>query len=214
MKQRARLMAVGALVLGSIVLAGTASANTGPVPAEWGKPTWQTPVLQLVGRQVGHLPGRLGNQHVTEVDTYDEESVVGGAVVDWWCPVGAVAPVYASAPSPCRVKAQYSIEYDYDHPEVLKEGWSPTVRYVNLRIPIRLLDSAGTVVRHGTVSIHVKAAGQLTQTWFEGDYQDLLTRQGAHLTGGHFLGMPWLAMSSVTVTDDEMWLLRYYNPAG
>jgi hypothetical protein len=84
----------------------------------------------------------------------------------------------------------------------------------DMRISINFFDASGAVVDQGRLSLHVKAAGDLTQTWSDGDYLDTLTRQGAHLTGGRFMGKPWLAMSSADVTDHEMWLLRYYDPAG
>jgi hypothetical protein len=215
----ARTLAVGALALGAVATGGTAHADSGPVPEEWGQPTLEFAQLQVIGREMGRLPGRLGNQHVTAVDTVDEDSVVNGYAVDWWCPTGVIAPSsppYPGVPqeTPCRLKAQYSVEYDY--PRVLTENWSPTLRYLNLRIPIKLVDwsaggPVGVVVDRGNVSIHVKGTGDLSLLWHEGDYLDVLTRHGAYLTGGKFLGRPWLGMSSVGVINDEMWLLRYYG---
>jgi hypothetical protein len=207
------MLAVGALGVAPLAVGGTAYGDTGPVPEEWGKPTVVFAQLQVVGREMGRLPGRLGNQHITEVDTIDEESVVGGSVLDWWCPAGAIAPYCASDETPCRLKAQHWIDFDYDNRDSLTENWSPRLRYVNMRIPIALEDASGAVVDRGMVSIHAKAGGALSSLWFEGDYQDVLTRQGARVTGGHFMGKPWLAMSSVEVVNDEMWLLRYYDPA-
>ena len=212
MKQLVRMLSVGALALGSVAVGGSADANTGPVPEEWGQPTVEFAQLQVVGREMGRLAGRLGNQHVTEVNTYDEDSVVAGSVVDWRCPKGAVAPVYSFEESLCRVKAEYWIDYDYSG--TVTENWSPNLRYVNMRMSINLFDASGAIVDQGSLSIHVKATGDVTQTWSDGDYLDILTRQGAHLTGGHFMGKPWLAMSSADVTDHEAWLLRYYDPAG
>jgi len=208
-----RMLAVGALAVGSVAVGGAAHANTGPVPEEWGEPTVVYAQLQIVGREMGRLPGRLGNQHVTEVDTLDEDSVVNGSVLDWWCPAGIIAPYYGSVETACRLKAQYWIDFDYDNRDTLTENWSPRLRYVNMRIPIELVDPSGVVADRGKVSIHVRAAGDLSLLWFDGDYQDILTRQGAHLTGGHFMGKPWLGMSSVEVVNDEMWLLRYYDPS-
>jgi hypothetical protein len=204
----------GALVLGSVAAAGTAHGeNTGPVPDEWGDPTVEFAQLQVVGRDNGRIPGRLGNQHVIEVNTYDEDSVLAGSVLDWRCPAGVVAPVYGFEATSCRLKAQRWIDYDYARPDLYAENWAPNLRYVNFRLPIVLLDSTNAVVGHSQLSLHLKADGALSQVWSDGDYLDLLFRQGAHVTGGKFMGKPWLNMDSVEVTDNQMWLLRYYDPA-
>ena len=209
----ARALAIGALALGPIVTGGAAQGDTGPVPEEWGDPTWVAAQLQVVGRENGRIPGRLGNQHVAEVNTIDEESVVGGSVLDWWCPAGVIAPFDANVETTCRLKARSWIEFDYARPETLAENWTTTLRYVNLRIPIALVDASNGVVRHSELSLHVKASGDVSQVWSEGDYMDLLFRQGAHVTGGKFMGRPWLKMSSVDVVENWFWLLRYYEPS-
>jgi hypothetical protein len=99
---------------------------------------------------------------------------------------------------------------------VVTENYSPNLRYLNLRIPIKLVDwsaggPVGVVVDRGNVSIHAKGTGDLSLLWHEGDYLDVLTRHGAYVADGKFLGRPWLEMSSVEVLYGEMWLLRYYG---
>lgn len=205
----ARMITVGAIALVPVVVGGPAEADSGPVPEEWGEPTVEFAQLQLTGHEMGRLPGRLGNQHAIDVNTVDEDSVVGGSVLDWWCPAGAIAPHSATEETPCRLKAQYSVDYDW--PGTVTQNWSPDLRYLNMRIPIRLVDASGMVIR-GNVSIHVRGTGNLSSSWFAGDYLDVLTRQGAQVTGGKFLGRPWLQMASADVVNDEMWLLRYYDP--
>jgi hypothetical protein len=215
----ARTLAVGVLALGAVATGGTAHADSGPVPEEWGQPTVVFAQVDVASHEMGRIPGRPGNQHVTEVNTVDEDSVVSGYAVDWWCPAGAIAPTTEPNPgvpleTPCHLKAQYTVTYDY--PGVVTENWSPTLRYLNLRIPIKLVDPSaggplGVVVDRGMVSIHVKGTGDLSLLWHEGDFLDVLTRHGAYLTGGKFLGRPWLEMSSAGVVNGDMWLLRYYG---
>jgi hypothetical protein len=213
-KQLARIVAVGALTFGSISIGGPANAaiHTGPVPAEWGDPGPSFATIAVVGRQNGHIKGRLGNQHVIEVDTLDEESVINGSVVDWRCPKGVTAPLNWFDPTTCKLKSQVTIDFDYEQPTPLVENWSPTLRYLNFRIPIVFRDfTTGAIVAHSKFSLHVKAEGEVTQTWGDDDYMDVFMREGAHVTGGKFMGKPWLQMSSVEVIGDQMWLLRYYD---
>lgn len=205
----ARIVASGALVVGMVAVGGAAHANTGPVPPEWGPPDVGFAKVAVVGRDDGRLPGRLGNQHVTAVDTIDEDSVVRGFVLDWWCPAGQLAPAYPWAETSCRLKSQLEVQFDYDG--TFTQNWAQNLRYLNFRIPIKLVDTSGTVVDRGMVTLHLKGSGDVEHTWFEGDYLDIVSRQ-ATLTGGHFFGRPWSALDSVEIAEGQMWLERYYNP--
>lgn len=212
MKQHAiRRSVVGAcLLLGLGVLAP--SPAQADVPEEWGDPVVQFGLFGVTSHQLGRLPGRLGNQHVIVVSTFDEDSVVSGDVYDWWCPPGEVAPVNFMAETSCRLKETFIVDYDW--PASIHHTWGPGLRWMSLRVPIVLRDAVTTdVVFHGKVSLRVKAAGGLTQVWHDGDYLDVLTRTQAHVVGGSFMGRQWLNMSKVEVLEDSLNLLRYYNPS-
>lgn len=195
---------------------GPPGCHSGPVPAEWGEPSWEHVTFVVVGRQKGHLPGRLGNQHVTEVNTWDEEGVITGVMRDWFCPAGAVAPLDPQEASPCRLKATFWIDYDhsYDGPRETVYKWAPNLRYVNHRLPIVITaaDTAGTDADHGWLSLRLKANGAVTQSWYDDDYVDTLEREGAYVSGGRLMGKSWLAMDSVSV--DTYFLYREYHPEG
>lgn len=228
MRNLARMLAVGALAVGLIAVGGTTGAHascpepgqgppgcqTGPVPESWGEPTWEHATFGVVGRQNGYLPTRRGNQHVTEVDTRDEEGIIAGVIRDWFCPAGAVAPLDPGTASQCRLKATYWIDYDYSYtwPGETAYKWAPNLRYVNHRLPIVITDNAGARVDQGWVSLHLKATGAVTQSWYNDDYVDILDRAGAYVSGGHILGKAWLAMDSVSV--DVYFLYREYYPEG
>lgn len=62
------------------------------------------------------------------------------------------------------------------------------------------------------MSLHVEANGALSNTWSDGDYLDLLFRQGARVTDGHFMGKPWAHDGQRRSHRQQMWLLRCYNP--
>lgn len=211
----ARLLSVLPLALGLVAVGGPADAacpepgqgppgcHTGPVPDKWGEPTWEHATVVVVAHQNQRLPGRLGNQHVTEVGTVDEESVINGVVHDWFCPAGAVAPDQPTEASRCRLRTTRYFEYDYDYdwPGAAVMTWAPNMRYVNLRLPIRFYDpTSTTVTERGWLSLRLKGFGAPTQSWYDGDYVDLLSwDDGASVVGGHFMGKAWLAMDSVRV---------------
>lgn len=230
MKRLGRLVPVGALALGLLVVGAPADAgcpepgqgapgcHSGPVPAEWGEPTWEHVTFVVVARQKGYLPGRLGNQHLTEVNTWDEEGVVAGTVRDWFCPAGAVPPLDPQEASPCRLRATSSIDYDHSYvwPGETVQRWAPTLRYVNVRLPVVVTaadaDAGGAGPQRGWLSLRLKADGAVTQSWYDGDHADAVERAGAYVSGGRLLGKPWLATESVTV--DTYVLHREYDPAG
>lgn len=190
----------------------TPSAARADVPDEWGDPVVSIGLVEVTALQVGRLPGRLGNQHVVRVGTLDEESVISGDVYDWWCPAGATAPANPTVATTCRLKATFIVDHDW--PEPTHHAWGPGLRWMTLRIPIVLRDGATTdVVSHGKVSLRVRASGDLTQVWHEGDYLDVLTREDARVVGGAFLGRQWLNMRSLAVTDGSLSVLRYYDPS-
>ncbi len=198
------------LLLGLGVLAP--SPAQADVPDEWGEPVVSIGLVEVTAHQAGRLPGRLGNQHVVRVGTLDEESVISGDVYDWWCPAGAVAPANPTVETTCRLKATFIVDHDW--PGATHHAWGPALRWMTLRIPIVLRDGATTdVVSHGKVSLRVKAAGELTQAWHEGDYLDVLTRDEARVVGGSFLGRQWLNMRSLDITDGSLSVLRYYDPS-
>jgi hypothetical protein len=207
----ARAMALVAVAVLSMTALGAtpAQAETGPVPEEWGDVSVEIGQVGVVGRQNGRLPGRRGNQHLTYVNTWDEDAAIGGHVTDWWCPAGETAPLYSHEATRCSLKAEFTVEYDW--PEALTHTWSPTLRYMNLRIPINLVNANSEVVRSGKVSLHVTATGALVNSWFEGDYLEVLGRDQATIVGGKFLGKPWLEMTSAELDYDALTLLRYYD---
>jgi len=217
MRSIVRILAAGVLAIGPLLAGGVAHAdgpvlNDGPVPEEWGPPTTVLAQLALTARHNGHLPGRLGNQHVTNFDTVDEDSVLNGSVLDWWCPAGEIAPNYSWGETTCRLKAEVALDYDYDHPEVYKENWAPNLRYVNFRLPIVTKNATtGAIIQHGKMSLHVKADGATSQQWADGDFLDVFFRQDPRVTGGKFMGKPWLNSDSIDFVENQIWLLRYYG---
>lgn len=210
MKVLARLLAVATMAIGSVATGSVAHANNGPVPEEWGPPLVAFAGLEIVGRENGRLPSRLGNQHVTLVNQVDEDSVISGSIVDWWCPSGALAPYDPVLPTTCRLKTQYEIAYDY--PRVEHQAWDRRLTYLDVSIPIKILDSDLAVVQRGRLTYHVEGMGATTNLWSPEGYEDRLTRHRSRVTGGGILGTPWLTMSSVEVVDGNMWLLRTYDP--
>lgn len=226
MRLLVRVTSVAALALGLLTAGGTPSAfafcpepgqgppgcQTGPVPEEWGEVNWSHAAFVVVARQNRYLPGQLGNQHVTLVTTTDEEGMIDGRVYDWFCPAGAVAPLNTQEASRCRLKSTRYLEYDdsYVWPGETVYKWAPDMRYVNHRLPVVLYDSTETTVtERGWLSIRLKADGAATQWWYDGDYQSIVEWQGAHVTGGHFLGKAWLSMDSVSV--NSYFLIRGYG---
>lgn len=224
----ARLLPVATLALGLLAIGQPASAacpapdegppgcQSGPVPAEWGEPSWEHAGVVVVGGQVGRLPGRPGDQHVTQVNTLDEEGVVAGAVHDWYCPAGAVAPTYPQEASPCRLKATADLGHDpsRESPGGDVVRWGPSLRYVNYRLPVLVTPTAGgdAEAERGWLSLRLRADGAVTQSWYAGDHVDILERGGARVVGGHVAGTAWLGMDAVTV--DAYYLYREYYPEG
>jgi hypothetical protein len=217
---RALVLLAAAVFAATALTAAPASADE--VPPEWGDPVFQAGYWTVVGRQDGHLPHRRGNQHVVLASTNDEDVVIG-QVNDWWCPAGITAPVYWSEQSTCRLRRHDDLEFDYPAYAAgapTTKTWATKLRWMKQRTPVQVLDGTdGTTVRRGNLSVRIRANGALNlEVWDIDDTSTWLTRQGAHIVGGRFLGTRWRDMTSVQVggaltqvRDNEIGLYSYYD---
>lgn len=199
MKKFARAMALIAAAVFSMTTLGAAPAQAdtgvGPVPEDWGDPTFSALLANATARQSGNLPGRLGNQHVITIHI-DDDDFMSGQLTDWKCPAGVVPPVTAGDPTSCKLRAAENFGYagagDYTY------DWAPSARWVNIRMPISFTEG-----QQGRLSLRLKATGDPQVTWTDTDgyRESVIERNNATIVGGKFLGKPWLGMAEVNLAS-------------
>ncbi|MGD9961538.1 hypothetical protein [Nocardioides sp.] len=212
---RALALIVPAVFTVTTLAAAPASAE--PIPDGW-VPTYSQGLVSVTGRQVGRLPGRLGNQHVTEVWTYDEEETIRGEIRDWWCPAGAIAPkvAWGEVETPCTLKGAFY--FDQHGAASTTNTWAPNLRYMTFRgtdMPDWESLNGAAVPRRGsdTFSLRLKATGAQSQEVHDdgGILYAIRGREDATVVGGQFFGTPWLEMASVEVEGNSIGLWTYYE---
>lgn len=218
-KTVARALALIAPAVFAVTALGAAPASADELPEGWGAPQGQMGLVVITARQDGRLHGRLGNQHVTQVSTWDEEERVRGWVSDWWCPTGvtAPAPFDGDVETTCHLKGSFL--FDQFGADTYRESWSPALRYLTFRSTgmrsWESLDGAPVPARRtDTFSLRLRAAGSSSLEVSDGDIPySILTRTDARIVGGQFFGTRWLDMTSVEIEGDAIGLWSYYEPA-
>jgi hypothetical protein len=167
-----RLIGVTAFSAGAF-LGGASAAQADPPPGwEPGDGGVEYELADTIWSHHGRYDGHLGNWHTGWVNIEEDDDVLTGELVDWWCPAGVEPPTaYSPDPdTPCKQRGELWLEY-IQYFDVATFDQARNRLDVHMDVPAYVdgIDPAGTV------RVDLMMRGRGVPTVQSDDSNDILT---------------------------------------